>query len=100
MIVGSLQQIEIRMPRQRECSAVELVLQRRSEDLASRHGLSAREQQLLRLLSRGADTQDIAEEMTISEYTVQDHLKSIFGKTSLTSRNAVLSAALGPGPTG
>jgi len=64
------------------------------------HGLSAREQQLLRLLSRGADTQDIAEEMTISEYTVQDHLKSIFGKTSLTSRNAVLSAALGPGPTG
>jgi DNA-binding CsgD family transcriptional regulator len=64
------------------------------------HGLSAREQQLLRLLSRGADTQDNAEEMTITEYTVQDHLKSIFSKTSLTSRNAVLTAALGPGPTG
>ena len=63
------------------------------------HGLSAREQQLLRLLSRGADTRDIAEEMTITEYTVQDHLKSIFGKTSLTSRNAVLTAALGPGAT-
>ena len=61
------------------------------------HGLSAREQQLLTMLSRGADTRDIAEAMTITEYTVQDHLKSVFAKTSLTSRNAVLTAALGPG---
>jgi DNA-binding NarL/FixJ family response regulator len=61
------------------------------------HGLSVREQELLRLLSRGAETRDIAAAMTISEYTVQDHLKSIFGKTSLTSRSAVLTAALGPG---
>jgi len=41
----------------------------------------------------------IASAMTITEYTVQDHLKSIFGKTSLASRNAVVTAALGPGCT-
>ena len=44
-------------------------------------GLSHRERQLLTLLGRGADTRDIAVEMAISDYTVQDHLKSIFAKT-------------------
>lgn len=33
--------------------------------------------------------------MSISEYTVGDHVKSIFGKAALNSRNAVLTAALG-----
>ncbi len=67
-------------------------------DLFARsHGLSPREQELLVKLARGADTAEIAERMSISEYTVQDHLKSIFAKTALTGRGAVITAALGPG---
>ena len=67
-------------------------------DLFARsHGLSPREQELLVKLARGADTSEIAERMSISEYTVQDHLRSIFAKTSLTGRGALITAALGPG---
>ena len=51
------------------------------------------------LLGRGADTRDIAVEMAISDYTVQDHLKSIFAKTALTSRGALITTALGPRAT-
>jgi len=66
-------------------------------DLFARsHGLSDREQQVLLLLSRAAETRDIANQMAITEYTVQDHLKSIFHKTGLSSRNALLLTAIGP----
>lgn len=60
------------------------------------HGLTARERQLLALLGRGADTREIADEMGITDYTVQDHLKSVFSKTSLTSRSALITTAIGP----
>ncbi len=63
---------------------------------AKSHGLSDREQQVLELLSRAAETRDIAIQMAITEYTVQDHLKSIFHKTGLSSRNALLLTAIGP----
>jgi DNA-binding CsgD family transcriptional regulator len=63
---------------------------------ASSHGLSQRETQLLGLLGRGADTREIAELMHITEYTVQDHLKSVFIKTALTSRSALITTAIGP----
>jgi len=59
-------------------------------------GLSDREQQVLLLLSRAAETRDIALQLAITEYTVQDHLKSIFHKTALSSRNALLLTAIGP----
>ena len=62
-------------------------------------GLITRERQLLDLLGRGADTRDIAVEMAISDYTVQDHLKSMFAKTALTSRGALITTALGPRAT-
>jgi len=62
---------------------------------ARSHAFSPREERLLRLLARGLDTHELADAMSISEYTVGDHLKSIFGKAALSSRNAVLTAALG-----
>lgn len=58
-------------------------------------GLSAREQELLHHLASGSDTRDIARQMFVSEHTVQDHLKSIFAKTSARSRRTLLSRALG-----
>lgn len=68
----------------------------RLELFARCFGLTAREQQLLSLLARGADTREIAAEMVISDYTVQDHLKSIFGKTALAGRSALITTAVGP----
>ena len=41
------------------------------------------------------DTRDLARQMFLSEHTVQDYLKSIFTKTSVRSRRALLSRALG-----
>ena len=48
-----------------------------------------------RPLATGADTREIARRMFLSEHTVQDHLKSIFAKTSAHSRRTLLSLALG-----
>jgi hypothetical protein len=33
--------------------------------------------------------------MLITEHTVQDHFKSVFGKTSVNNRRALLATALG-----
>jgi DNA-binding CsgD family transcriptional regulator len=59
------------------------------------HGLSERESDLLRHLAGGSDTRDLASRMHLSEHTVQDHLKSIFAKTSTRNRRTLLSRALG-----
>lgn len=56
-------------------------------------GLSPRESELLRLLATGADTRTISGSMFLSEHTVQDHLKSIFAKTSAANRRTLLARA-------
>jgi DNA-binding CsgD family transcriptional regulator len=58
-------------------------------------GLSARESELLSHLVTGADTRELAGRMFLSEHTVQDHLKSIFAKTSTHNRRTLLSHVLG-----
>lgn len=57
--------------------------------------LSTREAQLVQLLAAGADTRALAQQMFLSEHTVQDHLKSIFAKTGTRSRRELLSRATG-----
>jgi DNA-binding CsgD family transcriptional regulator len=57
--------------------------------------LSTRERELLSLLATGSDTRAMARHMSLSEHTVQDHLKSIFTKTGAHDRVTVLSRALG-----
>jgi DNA-binding NarL/FixJ family response regulator len=67
-------------------------------DLFSRaYGLTAREHELLSLLATGSDTRAMAHQMSLSEHTVQDHLKSIFTKTGARDRVTVLSRSLGTG---
>jgi DNA-binding CsgD family transcriptional regulator len=60
------------------------------------YGLSDRESDLVRLLASGSDTRDVAGRLHLSEHTVQDHLKSIFAKTSTRNRRTLLSRAIGP----
>ncbi|MFG3001756.1 helix-turn-helix transcriptional regulator [Streptomyces sp. NPDC048340] len=57
--------------------------------------LSAREGELLGHLVKGGDSHTVARQMFVSEHTVQDHLKSIFAKTSTNSRRVLLTRALG-----
>jgi DNA-binding CsgD family transcriptional regulator len=65
-------------------------------DLFSRaFGLTAREHEVLGLLATGNDTRAMARQMSLSEHTIQDHLKSIFTKTGARDRVTVLSRALG-----
>jgi DNA-binding CsgD family transcriptional regulator len=65
-------------------------------DMFSRsHGLTRREDVLLRHLADGADTRTVATTMSISEHTVQDHLKSVFRKTSTSSRRELLAKSTG-----
>ena len=58
-------------------------------------GLTARESELLSHLVTGADTRELARRMFLSEHTVQDHLKSMFAKTSAHNRRTLLSRVLG-----
>lgn len=58
---------------------------------AMAHGLSAREQQLTFALARGGSTTEVASRLGISPHTVRDHLKSIFDKTDVTSRNELVA---------
>lgn len=68
-------------------------------DLFSRaYALTGRESELLGLIATGSDTRALARQMSLSEHTVQDHLKSIFAKTGARDRVTVLSRALGTRP--
>lgn len=64
-------------------------------DVFSRaHELTGRESQVLRHLADGADTHTLARLMSISEDTVQDHLKSVFTKTAVSSRRELLAKSV------
>jgi DNA-binding CsgD family transcriptional regulator len=54
--------------------------------LMSAYRLSEREQEVTKLVLRGNSTSHIADELAVSPYTVQQHLKSIFDKTGVHSR--------------
>lgn len=58
-------------------------------------GLTERESELLHQLVGGSDTRELAQRLYMSEYTVQDHLKSIFAKTGANSRRVLIARATG-----
>jgi len=57
-------------------------------------GLTAREVEVLRLVAQGLTNAQIAEQLTISLHTVNAHVRSIFNKLDVNSRNAVTRFAL------
>ena len=57
------------------------------------YGLTAREQEVVRLVLRGESTETIARELAIASGTVQAHLRNIFEKTGVRSRRALVAVA-------
>lgn len=58
-------------------------------------GLTQRERQILHEVAQGADNAALGLSLNISRFTVQDHLKSIFGKTGCRSRAELIARATG-----
>lgn len=63
--------------------------------LAQRYKLSARERQVLRLLSRGAKNSEIAEQLHIAESTAIFHVKQLLAKTHSRNRTELVSKIIG-----
>jgi DNA-binding CsgD family transcriptional regulator len=58
------------------------------------HGLTERERNICQLVLEGRSTAQIADELHLSPFTVQDYLKSIFDKTGFRSRRDLVGRLL------
>jgi DNA-binding CsgD family transcriptional regulator len=55
------------------------------------HGVTAREREIASLLAHGLTNPQIAARLVLSPYTVQDHIKSLFEKTGVSSRQELVA---------
>ena len=53
--------------------------------------LTPRELDVTRTLARGLPTNEIAKELNLSRYTVQDHLKAVYEKVGVSSRGELVA---------
>lgn len=59
--------------------------------------LSERELEILRCLASGASNKEIADDLSISPYTVKTHLRNIYGKLGVSTRTEATTVALQQG---
>ena len=64
---------------------------------SSNMGLSAREMEIIGLVADGLTNQEIAEKLTISKRTVDNHVSNMFTKTGSKNRVALLNWAMDHG---
>ncbi len=64
-----------------------------TDDAAASGVLSPREQEVLRLLARGASNQEIADELVVSPHTVRRHVSNLLTKLEVSSRTAAAAWA-------
>jgi DNA-binding NarL/FixJ family response regulator len=55
--------------------------------------LTPRERDILHHLARGLSNEQIAQELVISVYTVQNHVQNIFGKLEVSNRTMAVVVA-------
>jgi DNA-binding CsgD family transcriptional regulator len=55
------------------------------------YGVTEREREVAVLLAQGRTNPDIAEALVLSPYTVQDHIRSLFEKTGVNSRQELVA---------
>ena len=60
---------------------------------APAEALSERESEILRLVADGFSNREIAEQLFLSRYTVESHVKRIYRKLAVSSRTGAVSAA-------
>ncbi len=64
---------------------------------AAHNSLSAREMEIIELVADGLTNQEIAEKLTISKRTVDNHVSNMFTKTGSKNRVALLNWAMDHG---
>jgi DNA-binding NarL/FixJ family response regulator len=69
----------------------------RLSERKGRHGLSAREVQILELLSKGLTNKDIGRVLAISKFTVRNHVNRIIGKLQVCDRTEATTVAIEQG---
>ncbi len=84
------------LPEGRGSGQVAIVLERAAspQTTAMRlevEGVTPREREIARLLAQGRSNAEIAEALVLSPYTVQDHIKSLFEKTQVSSRQELVA---------
>lgn len=73
-----------------ESTSLQRNVAERCEELAQENGLTPREAEILKYLGRGHGIAFVAEELVISESTVRTHVKSIYKKLGVNSREQLL----------
>ena len=61
---------------------------------AKDYGLSEREKQILELMVKGMIKKEIADQLSISYHTVDNHLRNIYGKLHVNTRGGAVAKAV------
>ncbi len=61
------------------------------------HGVTGAQARVVALVLRGYSTKQIVSKLAISQYTVQEHLKAVFDKLGVRSRQELAAALMRPG---
>lgn len=84
------------LPEGRGEGRVAIVLERSATQHATAlrleaHGVTLREREVAALLAQGLSNPEIAARLVLSPFTVQDHIKSLFEKTGVASRQELVA---------